>query len=456
MAVKVLSKTPPQSDERTIKDTGNDDDRKSPVYMMEERETMSTRVYVGNLGYDVDDRDLYYFFYQFGPVEHARIIVYRSGFSKGFGFVTFHGAEVAKSVIEMSKKDNIWMNGRMLRIGAARQARRKLDDKYFDNNMKVSENVDTSGTSPTVCQVFTENNGSSADFGITSNQLLCCPNQPSYYLPPYHQLSGQDMSYYPSPWHNMSYPRTQPYHVPIPLAHVDTPYSTYQYQGAFLADQPSFEPYWEHQDNHMFMVTYDTTQPGLAQCGRRMEHLTPSDNYQEAFQGPEITYGDDFHQSDPVSRTDYTDTQYMFNTQDSYLCDSGYHDSIMQAGVSQVQGQLTTVSIVYDEADYKNKREDMEEELKTNTDPFQIEESMDQVGGPSIVEVPTKNYEICKGEEGNVLNKNMAVNEMADCRKDKNNDCSEDPCLENQSNMMPLQSSLEKLEIKCCQEVDSK
>ena len=134
MAVKVLSKTPPQSDERTIKDTGNDDDRKSPVYMMEERETMSTRVYVGNLGYNVDDRDLYYFFYQFGPVEHARIIVYRNGSSKGFGFVTFHGAEVAKSVIDISKKDNIWMNGRMLRIGAARPARRKLDDKYFDNN----------------------------------------------------------------------------------------------------------------------------------------------------------------------------------------------------------------------------------------------------------------------------------------------------------------------------------
>ena len=449
MAVKVL----PQSDERANKDTGNEDDRKSPVYMLEQRETMSTRVYVGNLGYDVDDRDLYYFFYQFGPVEHARIIVYRNGSSKGFGFVTFHGAEVAKSVIDISKKDNIWMNGRMLRIGAARPARRKLDEKYFDNNKNVSESVGIFGTLPAEYQVLTENDGSSADVITASNELLCCPNQPSYY-PPYHQSSGQDMSYYPSPWYNMSYQPIQPYHVPLPLAHVDTPYTTYQYQGqgAFLADQSSFEPYWEHQDNHVYMVTYDTTQPSIAQCGNSIEYFTPPDKYQEALLGPEASYRDGcqiYHQSDPDSRTGYTDTQNMFNTQDqdSYLCDSGYYESILQAEGSQTQGQLTAVSISYDEAT-KNKREDMEEQLKSKTDPFQIEESRDQVGRPSLGEIPTNNEENCKGREGNVLHKNMAVNETADGRKEVSNDYTEDPCLENPSNMMLLQSSLEKLEIK--------
>ena len=44
---------------------------------------MGSRVDIWNLAYDVNDKDLYYFFYQFGEVEHAEVIVDGSGFSKG-------------------------------------------------------------------------------------------------------------------------------------------------------------------------------------------------------------------------------------------------------------------------------------------------------------------------------------------------------------------------------------
>ena len=68
MAVNILSQEPPQLHDNLISttETGKDDVRLSPVHIVEPSEDMRTRVYVGNLGYDVDDRNLYYFFYQFG------------------------------------------------------------------------------------------------------------------------------------------------------------------------------------------------------------------------------------------------------------------------------------------------------------------------------------------------------------------------------------------------------
>ena len=53
------------------------------------------QVYVGNLPYRVNHHDLRNFFAKFGTVTEARVVKnYRTGRSKGFGFVTFsNGAE---------------------------------------------------------------------------------------------------------------------------------------------------------------------------------------------------------------------------------------------------------------------------------------------------------------------------------------------------------------------------
>jgi len=461
-----MSQRPPQLDEnlRSNTETGKDDDRQSHVHIMEQSEAISTRVYVGNLGYDVDDRDLYYFFYHFGPVEHARIIVYRggfkNGFSKGFGFVTFHSEEVAKNVIEVAERDNIWMNGRMLRIGAARQsywareggqghARRRLHDKYSDNK-KVSENVDTSDTSPAEYQILTNDDGSAADVDIASYQFYCYPTQtapyPVYYPPPYPQIPGQDISYYPTPWH-MSYTPTQPHPVPITHALPDGSYSSYQYQGAVLTEHPT-APYWEHQDNYMYMVTYDNTQSNMVQCGYSgVEHFSPTENHQDGFLGPEGSFRNNiqtYHPSewDTGARRDYMNTPLFANTGDADLCDSGFQESVLETNESL--GQVTAVSINHDEGDYKNKREGMVGEHERKLDPELKKESRNNVGRPNISEVLNKNS---KGGEESAPEKNSAGSETEDCRKLVNNGATEEPCPQNTSNMLQSHSSIDKPEI---------
>jgi len=460
MAVNILSQEPPQLHDNLISttETGKDDDRLSPVHIVEPSEDMSTRVYVGNLGYDVDDRDLYYFFYQFGPVEHARVIVNRNGFSKGYGFVTFHGQEFAKIVIEVAKRDRIWMNGRMLRVGAARKsnwarevglghAKRRLHDK--DSDKKVYKNDDTSDTLPTEYQPLTNDDGSSVDVGTASYQLYCYPTKtasyPVYYPPPYPQISGQDMPYYPTPWHNMSYTPTRSYTVPIPpLAPID---SSYQYRGAVLTEQPT-EAYWEHQDSNMYMVTYDNTQ-----CGNsNVEYLTHTENHQDGFQCPDVSNGDNIQTYQQLEwgtgvRTDYMDTHMYENTEDSYLCDSGFQESVLE--IKEFKGQVA-VSIDHDEVDYENRRGGMEGKHESKTDPFLKEESRDNVGRSNIGEVPIENYQNSKGGWGSTLKKNSPGKETADCRKIMNNGGTEreGPCLDSTPDMVQFQSSLEKLEIK--------
>ena len=216
---------------------------------------MGSRVDIWNLAYDVNDKDLYYFFYQFGEVEHAEVIVDGSGSSKGYGFVTFHGQEVAKNVIEVSKRHNIWMRGRILRI----EARRRVRDEDSDN--KVHKNIELSDTS--TAKLNDDRN--SVEVDTAQYQWYCCPTQNASYAVynqlPYTQISEQDMSLYPAPWHNMSYAPIQSYTVPIPL---------------------------DHQDTHMYMVTYDDTQSNVVQCGNSIEYFIPTENHQNGYLYPDM------------------------------------------------------------------------------------------------------------------------------------------------------------------------
>ena len=95
--------------------------KERPSHNREQAETVSNRIYVGRLCNETDDKELFHFFQQIGPVLFARIIVDEGGFSKGYGFVTFRFAESAKQLLENPIKENIWLRGRRLYIGAARQ-----------------------------------------------------------------------------------------------------------------------------------------------------------------------------------------------------------------------------------------------------------------------------------------------------------------------------------------------
>lgn len=78
-----------------------------------------TKLYVGNLNYDVTGDQLSELFAQAGTVVSAIVINDRySGRSKGFGFVEMSGAEDAKKAIEMfNEKD---LQGRKLVVNEAR------------------------------------------------------------------------------------------------------------------------------------------------------------------------------------------------------------------------------------------------------------------------------------------------------------------------------------------------
>jgi len=80
---------------------------------------MGKKLYVGNLGYDVDDADLSQLFSQYGEVGSANVIMDRmTGRSKGFGFVEMSSEQEAQAAIAaLNGKD---YSGRALTVNEAK------------------------------------------------------------------------------------------------------------------------------------------------------------------------------------------------------------------------------------------------------------------------------------------------------------------------------------------------
>jgi cold-inducible RNA-binding protein len=80
---------------------------------------MSTKLYVGNLGYSVDSRALEQLFATHGEVETASVITDRgTGQSKGFGFVEMSSKAAAEAAI--SALNGTEHDGRALNVNLAR------------------------------------------------------------------------------------------------------------------------------------------------------------------------------------------------------------------------------------------------------------------------------------------------------------------------------------------------
>mgnify|MGYP001358340345 CR=1 FL=1 len=80
---------------------------------------MSSKLYVGNLSFSVDETSLQQMFTEFGSVTSAKIIMDRdSGRSKGFGFVEMSSSSEAQSAIE--KMNGQEVEGRALTVNEAR------------------------------------------------------------------------------------------------------------------------------------------------------------------------------------------------------------------------------------------------------------------------------------------------------------------------------------------------
>lgn len=80
---------------------------------------MSTKLYVGNLSYGVDDAMLAEAFRAHGTVTSAGVVMDReTGRSKGFGFVEMATEQDARAAIE--SLDGVELDGRPIRVDAAR------------------------------------------------------------------------------------------------------------------------------------------------------------------------------------------------------------------------------------------------------------------------------------------------------------------------------------------------
>ena len=79
---------------------------------------MNKRLYVGNLSYNVSDKELQELFAQVGTVLYAKVITRTDGKSKGFGFVEMSTEEEAKAAVE--KYENFMLNNREMKVSEAK------------------------------------------------------------------------------------------------------------------------------------------------------------------------------------------------------------------------------------------------------------------------------------------------------------------------------------------------
>lgn len=87
---------------------------------------MTSKLYVGNLPYEIEDEDLQNLFASHGSIVSATVIKDRTtGRSKGFGFVEFETADEAGAAIDALHSTEV--NGRAILVKEARPQERNND-----------------------------------------------------------------------------------------------------------------------------------------------------------------------------------------------------------------------------------------------------------------------------------------------------------------------------------------
>lgn len=100
-------------------------------------ETVSSKLFIGNLSFKVRSEDLRSAFEKFGNVTDAAVVNDReTGRSRGFGFVTFDSTDSAATA--QKNMDNFDLLGRPIRVNFAEQRERQpraynRDSSHDDN-----------------------------------------------------------------------------------------------------------------------------------------------------------------------------------------------------------------------------------------------------------------------------------------------------------------------------------
>lgn len=90
---------------------------------------MSQKIYVGNLGFSVNNEALSEKFAQFGTVSSAKVIMDRdTNRSKGFGFVEMSSAaEANKAINALNGSD---FGGRQMNVSEAKPMEKRENNRY--------------------------------------------------------------------------------------------------------------------------------------------------------------------------------------------------------------------------------------------------------------------------------------------------------------------------------------
>jgi len=365
-----VKKTSPSSEKLT--EQGNDWESR------DKGELVPNRIYVGGLGDQIVDRDLFYYFSEFGEVSHVGIIT-GGGYSKGYGFVTFQYQQTVKNLLEGPDGEKLVLKGRRLNIGPARQRQgqgqgwrrqdgynqglRRLDENYNLTKDNTEERVKTPHLSPDQAEVDSSQQELSPTFnqylpGDSSYtydsvaQPLCCtqgsldPMYPySQYYPLQQGAEYQQYPVYPQPmpvWYSSSYQDTSnpcsTFTTPSPIYPLAYPASQEVPYPAFVptlpAEQlpsPSTGPCWPQTP--AYPVFYNYNMPSMVQYSYTGEGHQPVPGFQEYVVQDNSGYLDtsgnaphtfDYQNSTNPSCADNTVRSY---SEASQLADSGYQDT---------------------------------------------------------------------------------------------------------------------------------
>jgi cold-inducible RNA-binding protein len=94
---------------------------------------MSTKIYVGNLSYNVNNSSLESAFSEFGTVASAKVIIDRdTNRSKGFGFVEMSSAdEAANAISSLNGKE---LDGRAMNVSEAKPMEPRSNNNNYNRS----------------------------------------------------------------------------------------------------------------------------------------------------------------------------------------------------------------------------------------------------------------------------------------------------------------------------------
>ncbi|XP_075950600.1 protein boule-like [Anarhichas minor] len=179
------------------------------------------RIFVGGIDCNVNESDLRYVFSQHGAVKEVKIVIDRSGLSKGYGFVTFESQDDALKILHDA--NGICFKDKKLNIGqAVRRQQATAQTKSVLVPAPDSATPWACGTTPAGCPYIYHNGAA----------YFHCPNMPQHW-PVSHQPVYQQPAYH---HHHQCAPNQYQWNVvqsPMPPSPVVYPQpSEYLYQPA--------------------------------------------------------------------------------------------------------------------------------------------------------------------------------------------------------------------------------